>query len=158
MSKWWPDSILGCQIWQILDEDPADETSAVSADKTSAVSADKTSVVSLCQQTSPKTPPKHSPHRGGRFAAAPVGGMLGGMSWEMSADTMTQQMSCLLTQQMSCLQTHQMSCLQTQEGRSNLAVIWRQPGNMVAKRDQEPIRAENVGFYGKTCAFLQKHY
>ena len=30
-----------------------------------------------------------------------------------SADTMTQQMSCLLTQQMSCLQKQQMSCLQT---------------------------------------------
>jgi len=78
----------------------------------------------LCQQTRhllchcvsrhlPRHPLQHSPHRGGRFAAAPVGGMLGGMSWEMSADTMTQQMSCLLTQQMSCLQTQQMSCLQT---------------------------------------------
>ena len=89
-------------------------TILVSADKASAVSAERTSVVSLCQQTSPKTSPRHSPHRGGRFAAAPVGGMLGGMSWEMSADTMTQQMSCLLTQQMSCLQTQQMSCLQTQ--------------------------------------------
>ena len=38
--------------------------------------------------------------------SAPVGEMLGRMSWEMSADTMTHQMSCLLTQQMSCLQTH----------------------------------------------------
>ena len=60
----------------------ADMTSVVSADKTPVVSADKTSVVSLCQQTSPKTSPRHSQHRGGRFAAAPVGGMLGGMSWE----------------------------------------------------------------------------
>ena len=84
----------------------------------------------LCQQTRhllchcvsrhlPRHPLQHSPHRGGRFAAAPVWGMLGGMSWEMSADTMTQQMSCLLTQQMSCLQAQQMSCLQTQECRNN---------------------------------------
>ena len=34
------------------------------------------------------------------------------MSWETSADTITQQMSCLLTQQMSCLQTQQISGLQ----------------------------------------------
>ena len=34
-----------------------------------------------------------------------TGWVLRGMSWEMSADTMTQQMSCLLTQQMSCQQT-----------------------------------------------------
>ena len=78
----------------------------------------------MCQQTThplchcvsrhlPRHPLQHSPHRGGRFAAAPVRVMLGGISWEMSADTMTQQMSCLLTQQMSCLQTQQMSCLQT---------------------------------------------
>ena len=76
---------------------PADKTYVVSADTTSVVSANKTSVMSLLQQTSPKTSPRHSPHMGGRFAAAPVWGMLGGMSWEMSADTMTQQMSCLQT-------------------------------------------------------------
>ena len=48
----------------------ADKTPVVSADKASVVSADKTSVVSLCQQTSPKTSPRHSPHRGGRFEIA----------------------------------------------------------------------------------------
>ena len=64
----------------------------------------------LCQQTSPKTSPRRSPDRGGRFAAAPVWRMWGGC---LGRCLLTQQMSCLLTQQMSWLQTQQMSCLQT---------------------------------------------
>ena len=75
----------------------ADKTSVVSADKTSVVSADKTSVVSLCQQTSPKTSSPTFPPQGRPRSGRPSEGNAWGVSWEMSADTMTQQMSCLLT-------------------------------------------------------------
>ena len=92
---------------------PAKAEANVPADKTSVVSADKTAVVSLCHQTSPKASAPTFPPQGRPRSGRPCVENAWGMSWEMSADTMTQQMSCLLTQQMSCLQTQQMSCLQT---------------------------------------------
>ena len=101
----------------------ADKTSAVPVDETSVVSADKTTVVSLCQLTSPKTSPSTFPTQGRPLRGRPRVGKVGGMSWEMSADTMTQQMSRLLTQQMSCLQTQQMSCLQTHGSEAGLSLI-----------------------------------
>ena len=90
----------------------ADQTSVVSADMTSVVSVDKTSVVSadISQDILPTFCTEGRP-RSGRHCVENAWGM----SWEMSADTMTQQMSCLLTQQVSCLQTQQMSCLQTHQ-------------------------------------------
>ena len=56
----------------------------------------------LCQLISPKTSPRQSPNRGGRFAAAPV--------WRLWRGCLGR---CLLTQQMSYLLTYHMSCILT---------------------------------------------
>ena len=81
----------------------ADKTSVVSEDKRSVVSGDRTSVVSLCQQISPKTSSPTSPPQGQPLRGRPCVENAWGMSWEMSADTMTQQMSCLQTRHNRCL-------------------------------------------------------
>ena len=116
--KLWPKTISGRSPAKAEGNVSADTTSVVSADKTSVVSADKTSVVSAdktsvvsadISQDIPHTFCTEGRPRSGR----PSVHNAWGMSWEMSADTMTQQMSCLLTPQMSYLRTQQMFCLHT---------------------------------------------
>ena len=98
MFKWWADSIFGVPNlpnpgWGISECDvSADKTSVVSADKTSAVSADKTSVVSANRTSVVSADisqdiPQALWTEGWPLRGRPSVQNVGGMSWEMSADT-----------------------------------------------------------------------